>query len=207
VQESTAGWPVPIAAMLAIIGGVLLALGSFFAWAEAGGGGTNVTLRGFDRLDGYITLVTGVIALISGLVVIGGSHKRAFAIVVLVAALIGAAGGLEYALTAKDRVPDDVAEELAGRFGGTTAEVRALLDQAVDAGEVSISMSFGPYVVVLGGALGVVGGALAMRGAGAAPARPGSRGPVPSMPAAEPTMPSVPEPPMPGPPDDAGGGV
>jgi hypothetical protein len=213
MQESTAGRPAPIAAILAIVGGVLLAIGSFLAWAEVGGGGTSVTAKGVDGSDGYITLATGVIVLIAGLMIFRGAGKRVLAIIALVAALIGGAVGLYDALTAKDRVLDDAAEELAGQYGGTTAEVRALLDQAIDAGELSISISFGLYMVILGGALGIVGGVLAMRGAAAAPAMPAaaSTGFVSAMPPAEPTMPSMPEPPMPeppsmpAPPDDAGG--
>ena len=46
MQESTTGRSAPLAAILAIAGGALLALGSFLAWAEVSGSGTSVTAFG-----------------------------------------------------------------------------------------------------------------------------------------------------------------
>jgi hypothetical protein len=210
MQESTAGRSTPIAAILAIAGGTLLAIGSFLAWAEVSGSGTSVTASGTDGTDGWITFASGLVVLAVGAILLRGSGRRALAILAIVAALIGGGVGLYDALTAKDRVLDDAAEELAGSFGGTAEEVRALLDQAIDAGEIGISISLGLYIVIAGGALGIVGGAMAMRGAPAAPAVPA----VPAMssiPAAAPPAPTAPmaEPPgmpAPPPPDDLGGG-
>ena len=207
MQESTAGRSTPIAAILAIAGGALLAIGSFLAWAEVSGSGTSVTASGTDGTDGWITFASGLVVLAVGAILLRGSGRRALAIVAIVAALIGGGVGLYDALTAKDRVLDDAAEELAGSFGGTAEEVRALLDQAIDAGEIGISISLGLYIVIAGGALGIVGGVMAMRGAGAAPAVPAMS----SIPAAAPPAPTAPmaEPPgmpAPPPPDDLGGG-
>lgn len=207
MQESTAGRSTPIAAILAIAGGALLAIGSFLAWAEVSGSGTSVTASGTDGTDGWITFASGLVVLAAGAILMRGSGRRALAIVAIVAALIGGGVGLYDALTAKDRVLDDAAEELAGSFGGTAEEVRALLDQAIDAGEIGISISLGLYIVIAGGALGIVGGVMAMRGAAAAPAVPAMS----SIPAAAPPAPTAPmaEPPgmpAPPPPDDLGGG-
>lgn len=41
----------PIAMILAVVGGALMALGSFLAWAEVSGGGTSVTAKGVDGSD------------------------------------------------------------------------------------------------------------------------------------------------------------
>ncbi|OFW79639.1 MAG: hypothetical protein A2Z48_02675 [Actinobacteria bacterium RBG_19FT_COMBO_70_19] len=207
MQESTAGRSTPIAAILAIAGGALLAIGSFLAWAEVSGSGTSVTASGTDGTDGWITFASGLVVLAAGAILMRGSGRRALAIVAIVAALIGGGVGLYDALTAKDRVLDDAAEELAGSFGGTAEEVRALLDQAIDAGEIGISISLGLYIVIAGGALGMIGGVMAMRGAAAAPAVPAMS----SIPAAAPPAPTAPmaEPPgmpAPPPPDDLGGG-
>ena len=207
MQESTAGRSTPIAAILAIAGGALLAIGSFLAWAEVSGSGTSVTASGTDGTDGWITFASGLVVLAAGAILMRGSGRRALAIVAIVAALIGGGVGLYDALTAKDRVLDDAAEELAGSFGGTAEEVRALLDQAIDAGEIGISISLGLYIVIAGGALGMIGGVMAMRGAAAAPAVPAMS----SIPAAAPPAPtaSMAEPPgmpAPPPPDDLGGG-
>jgi len=207
MQESTAGRSTPIAAILAIAGGALLAIGSFLAWAEVSGSGTSVTASGTDGTDGWITFASGLVVLAAGAILMRGSGRRALAIVAIVAALIGGGVGLYDALTAKDRVLDDAAEELAGSFGGTAEEVRALLDQAIDAGEIGISISLGLYIVIAGGVLGMIGGVMAMRGAAAAPAVPAMS----SIPAAAPPAPTAPmaEPPgmpAPPPPDDLGGG-
>ena len=207
MQESTAGRSTPIAAILAIAGGALLAIGSFLAWAEVSGTGTSVTASGTDGTDGWITFASGLVVLAAGAILMRGSGRRALAIVAIVAALIGGGVGLYDALTAKDRVLDDAAEELAGSFGGTAEEVRALLDQAIDAGEIGISISLGLYIVIAGGVLGMIGGVMAMRGAAAAPAVPAMS----SIPAAAPPAPTAPmaEPPgmpAPPPPDDLGGG-
>jgi len=89
--------------------------------------------------------------------------RRAVAIVAVAAGLVGGGVGLYDALTAKDRVLDDAAEELAGQFGATAEAVRTILGEAIEAGELGISISIGLYMVIAGGALGVVGGILGMR--------------------------------------------
>ena len=197
MQEASGGRPAPIAAILAIVGGALLAIGSFLAWAEVSGGGTSVTASGIDGTDGWITLITGLIVLVIGVTFLRGSAKRGLAILAIIAALVGGGVGLYDALTAKDRVLDDAAEELAGQFGGTTEEVRALLDQAIDAGQLGISLSIGLYMVIAGGVLGIVGGFMGMRSGGAAPAMPAAASMPASMPAAAPAPaePAAPAPP------------
>jgi len=70
-------------------------------------------------------------------------------------------------------VLDAAAEELAPTFGASAQEVRAALDQAIDAGQLSVSISIGLYVVIGGGVVALVGGILGLRDAGehAAPGR------------------------------------
>lgn len=213
MAESTTGRPAPIAAFLAVGGGVLLAIGSFLAWAEVSGGGTSVSAAGTDGTDGYITLVAGLIVLAVGATFLRGVGKRGLAILAIVAALIGGGVGLYDALTAKDRVLDDAAEELAGDFGGSVAEVRALLDAAIDAGEIGISLSVGLYMVIAGGVLGIVGGVMVVRAGEPAPAMPSAASMPPMaasapMPTTAPPAPSAPmadPPPMPEPPGSAEG--
>jgi hypothetical protein len=172
MEQSTVSRSAPIAAILAIVGGALLAIGSFLTWAEVSGGGTSVTAKGVDGSDGWITLVCGAVVLLAGLAFLLAGGRKAIAVLAIVAGLVGGGVGLYDALTAKDRVLDDAAEELAGQFGGTKEEVRALLDQAIDAGELGISLGIGLYLVIAGGALGIVGGFLGMRGAPAPAAMP-----------------------------------
>lgn len=189
----------PLGAILAIVGGALLAVGSFLTWAEVSGGGTSVTAKGIDGSDGYITLVAGIVALVAGLAM-ARRTARLLAILALLGGLIGGAVGLYDALTAEDSVLDTAAEELAPTLGASVDEVRALLDQAVDAGEISISISIGLYVVIGGGILALVGGLASMRGrrddmasgaepTAAPPAMPTSADPPPMPPAAPPSPP------------------
>jgi hypothetical protein len=95
------------------------------------------------------------------------------------------------------------------------SDVRALLDQAVDAGEIGISLSIGIYLVIAGGAIGIVGGILGFRGRpsvavpaaapGFAPTMPLAAAEAPPGPPTEAQPPSMPEaPPAPPPPPRSG---
>jgi FtsH-binding integral membrane protein len=161
----------PVAGILGLIGGALLALGSFLAWAEVAGGGTSVTAKGVDDRHGYITLVAGLVAVVAGIVMARGT-RRALAVLVILAGIVGGGIGLYDALTAKDSVLDAAAEELAPTFGVSAQQMRTVLDQAIDAGQFSVSISIGLYVVIGGGVVALVGGILGLRGSGE-PAVPG----------------------------------
>jgi len=186
----------PVAGILGIVGGALMALGSFLAWAEVSGGGTSVTAKGVNGSDGYVTLVAGLVAMVAGIVMAKGT-KRVLAFVVILAGIVGGGIGLYDALTAKDSVLDAAAEELAPTFGASAQEVRAVLDQAIDAGQLSVSISIGLYVVIGGGVVALVGGILGLRDAGehAAPGRTTT----PAPPASTIGRPDAPPAPMPPP--------
>jgi hypothetical protein len=153
----------PVGAILAIGGGALLGVGSFLAWAEVSGGGTSVTAKGIDGSDGYITLGAGIIAVLVGMLLLRQA-KRALAVLAIVAGLVGGGVAVYDALTAKDSVLDAAAEELAPTVGASPEQVRVLLDEAIDAGQIGISLSMGIYVVIAGGLLALVGGILSLRG-------------------------------------------
>ena len=209
MEQSTGRPSAPMAAILAIVGGVLLAIGSFLTWAEVSGGGTSVTATGIDGSDGWITLVCGSVVLVAGLTFLRTGGKRAIAVFAILAGIIGGGLGLYDALTAEDRVLDDAAEELATEFGGTKEEVRALLDQAIDSGQLGISLGVGLYMVIAGGALGIVGGILGLRvgpdtavpmtSSAAAPEGAVSIPPVPPAGTAAPQGPAISGPEAPGP--------
>lgn len=152
----------PIGSILAIVGGALLAIGSFLAWAEVTGGGTSVTAKGIDGSDGWITLAAGLVAIVAGVAAIRAS-RRALAFVMILAGLIGGGLGLYDAVTAEDSVLDSAAEEIAPQFGVSAEEVRTLLDRAIDSGELGISLSIGLYLVIAGGLLALVGGMVSLR--------------------------------------------
>ncbi|HKN80245.1 MAG TPA: hypothetical protein VJZ98_02805, partial [Actinomycetota bacterium] len=110
--------------------------------------------------------------------------------------------GLYDALTAKDSVLDAAAEELAPTFAASAQQVRTVLDQAIDAGQLSVSISIGLYVVIGGGVVALAGGILGLRGSGE-PAVPGQIA-APATPATTiggPDVPPAPMPPSASPPD------
>ena len=188
--------PTLVAGILGVVGGALLALGSFLSWAEVTGGGTSVMAKGVDGSDGYITLVAGLVAVVAGIMMARGT-RRVLAVLVILAGIAGGGIGLYDALTAEDSVLDAAAEELAPTFGASAQEVRAVLDQAIDVGQLSVSISIGLYVVIGGGVVALVGGILGLRDAGehAAPGRTTA----PAPPASTIGRPDAPPAPMPPP--------
>jgi hypothetical protein len=116
----------PIGPVLAIVGGALLVVGSFLAWAEVSGGGVAVSAKGIDGSDGWVTVIAGAVALAVGIAAMRGP-RRALAILALLAGLAGGGLGVYDALTAQDSVLDAAAEEIAPQFGATPDEVRVLL--------------------------------------------------------------------------------
>lgn len=189
MQASETNRPTHLGGVLALIGGGLLVVGSFLDWAEVSGTGTSVTASGTEGTDGWITLVAGALALVAGLTLVRGAGKRAVAILAIVAGLVGGGVGLYDALTAKDSVLDSAAEELARGYGGSVEQMRALLDAAIDAGELGVTIAIGLYLVIVGGAIAIIGGGIALRRASAAPAMPT----VPGTPV-EPMQPATSEP-------------
>lgn len=193
----------PFAGILGIVGGALMALGSFLAWAEVSGGGRSVTAKGLDGSDGYITLGAGLVAVVAG-IVMAIETRRVLAVLTILAGIVGGGLGLYDALTAKDSVLDAAAEELAPAFEASAQAVRIALDQAIDAGQLSVSISIGLYVVIGGGVVALAGGILGLRGSGepavhgqtAAPATPATTIGGADVPPA--SMPSSTPPPDPG---------
>lgn len=172
----------------------MLVVGSFQAWSEISGGGTTAALYGIpDRSLAWVTLGAGIAVLVLTFLVAltRGSARRAFAALAMVAALVGGAVGVYEAATAKNAVLDDFAEQLSDDYGGSPAEMRELLDQAVGAGQLVVSTGVGVYLAIAGGALGLVGSALAMRKSPAAPELPVGA----SMPADVPSAPTTSAPP------------
>ena len=197
----------PIAAIVAIAGGVLLAVGSFLPWAEVSGSGESVTANGLDGSDGFITLAAGVVAVVIGIVMLRAT-RRAVAVLAILAGLIGGGLAVYDAITAKDSVLDAAAEDLAPTFGVPAEQVRAALDQAIDAGQLGVSISIGLYVVMAGGLVAVLGGVLGLRDTTSEPsvATPVAAADAPPMPpftSPTPAAPDAGEAPPASPPPDA----
>ena len=208
-MQVTASRGTPMVALLAIVGGALAAVGSFLAWASVSAAGQNVSAKGTDGSDGYITLVAGIILILYGVARLTGNAmgtKKAMAVIAIVAGLVGGGVAVYDAATAKERVLDEAASQVASSAGVSKTAARALLDQAVASGQVDISLSLGIFVVIAGGVLGLVGGVMGLGSSGeTAPAMPDS-GPMPSSPPASMPPPSDPQPPAPEMPVDPGSG-
>src|SRR5262245_19321647 len=188
----------PTAGIVSIVGGALLAVGSFLPWAEVSGSGASVTAKGLDGSDGFVTLAAGLVAVVTGLVMLRGA-RRTVAVVAVLAGLVGGGLALYDALTAKDSVLDAAAEELAPSLHVSADQVRAALDQAVDSGQLGVSVGIGPYLAVVGGLVVTLGGVLGMRESVTEQST--------ASPAASPTPPGTPdagEAPAPSPPSGPG---
>ena len=192
--------------ILAITGGALLAVGSFLPWAEVSGGGTSVTAQGIDDSYGYFTLAAGGFALVVGIVMTRGA-QRELAVLAVLAGLVGGGVGLYETLSIKDSVLDAAAEQLAPSFELSTEQVRAALDQAIETGRLSLSISIWLYAVIAGGVVALVGGIVGLVGSPSEPAAAETSSVAPAAPAATvvgnapaPAPPTAPAPPA----DEAG---
>ena len=200
VSRSTSIGPI-----LAIVGGTLLAIGSFLPWAKVSFLGASDSASGTEGWDGWVTLVVGVAALAAGLAAMKAG-RRALAVVAVVGGLVGGGIGVYDALTAKDNILD--AEEVAAQGGVSVEDAQAFLDQLQGSGDLEISISLGLYIVIAGGVLAIAGGALQMGAKGAsvgAPAVPAgfatsTAAPPPATPMMGETMPTPAPPPAPPPP-------
>lgn len=168
----------PIGPVLAIAGGVLLAIGSFLTWVtvDVRAQGVSDSGTGIDVDDGWITLAAGIVLVAAGALNLR-SPRRALAVLMVLVGVLGLALGVWEIVTVEDRALDAFAEELAPQFGISAGEFRALLDVAVEQGEVDISGGIGLYLVLAGSVVGIAGGAIQLSG---------GRAPVGAMPGAAP---------------------
>lgn len=197
--------------MLALIGGLLAAIGSPLPWLKAtfnaaalgGGGFQSKTANGFDG-DGWITLVAGLIVLFVGIAM--WSMKRSgkgLSVLVALGGLVAGGTALYDMLTAKTTIINEAASQAAGA-GVSVDQVKALLNQAFDQGVIKISPGIGIFVVIAGGAIALVGGLLLLASRGA-PAVATAGATWESAPAPPAPMPPAPMPPVPGPAAEATG--
>jgi hypothetical protein len=177
LMETRTKRPAPVAPILMLVGGALAAVGSFLSWANVTVSDVSATAKGTDGSDGYITLVCGVVLVVVGLVSFRGG-RRALGVLALLAGLVAGAVGVYDAVTAQDSVLDAVAEQVAPQVGASVSAVRAILQQSADAGDLNIQLQAGLYLVIAGGALGLIGGIVAVATAGRAEMRS-----APTMPA------------------------
>ena len=213
MSTSERGTSVRPGVMLALVGGLLAAVGSPLPWLKAsvnaaalGGGLQSKTANGFDG-DGWITLVAGLIVLVvAGVMWMRKSSGKGLSALVALGGLVAGGTGLGDMLTAKSTIIDEAASQVTAGSGVSVEQVKALLNQAFDQGIIKISPEIGIFVVIAGGVLALVGGLLLVASK-AEPAAAAVAGEVagwsssaapeplaPSMPAA-PAPPAAPEPP------------
>ena len=129
-----------------------------------------MTAKGVDSSLGYTALAAGLVALGVGIVMTTGVAPPALvgtlAALVIFAGVVGCGVGIYEALTTQDSILDAAAKKLATSFG-STERARALLDRAVDAERISISVGIGVYIVIAGGVVALAGGIAGLRRLGA----------------------------------------
>jgi hypothetical protein len=176
-------------AIVAIVGGVILAIGSFLTWASVSvdtdtliqklasalgvdasllqgqvpTSGFNQSVNGFDAgADGKITLVTGIIVVAAAVVmIVKPDIKKAMGVVAILAALIG--GGIAVYDVAQVNDVANQAEDAASAIAGPELQ-QAGVGGDVFEGIFDVSAGIGLWACIAGGVIGLVGGALALRG-------------------------------------------
>jgi hypothetical protein len=174
MQQGSEGRGSPIGTAVGVVGGALLVAGSFLTWVTLSGGGDSVSAKGTDGSDGWITFGAGLVLIAVSLAAMRAG-RRALAILAIVAALAGGGIGVYDALTVRDQIAEDVADQ----SGITTEQARTFIDQSIDAGEFELSVGAGIFLVIGGGVLGLIGGAMLMTGGARPPGMPAEVGSAP----------------------------
>jgi hypothetical protein len=180
-----------IAGALALAGGAVAVIGSFLAWAEISAGPFSEQARGIDGWEGKATLIGGAVVLVAGVRVVAGSHQAVARLRpgAAIGGLVVAGVGVYTALTVRDQLLDVAAADLP----------RVEVERALDTGLLELSIAVGLYLVIAGGAQGVLAALLVIgvRDEAPAPSGVGLRG----WSASDAGMPRPPA--MPAPPDTA----
>jgi hypothetical protein len=176
-----------LAASLTLAGGVAAGVGSFLSWAEVSAGPLGEQANGIAGWEGKATLIAGLVMAAAGVRGFTGGFDALSRLRVssLVAGLVAFGVGLYTAVTAERQLLDAAEAELP----------RRVVQDALDSGLLELSISLGLYVVIAGGALGILGAivSLSVRGPAAtgsgsgltgwaAPAAPPSPGGPPTAP-------------------------
>lgn len=181
------------AAIIAVIGGVLVAAGSLLAWAKVSinlaGLNESETVKGIDGSDGKLTVALGVVIVVLAALALGKRATKTASRVITGCAVIATGIGAWDWTDIKSK-GDDIVHQAATAAGGN-AEVIKMLEDGI-----KVSTSIGLYLVVLGGIIAIIGGVmLATQKSAATAAAP------PSTPWAPP--PTAPPPAAPPPPPPA----
>jgi hypothetical protein len=174
-----AGKSSPVAAALALVGSLLLIVGSFMTWATASvdvarfaqalgvdpsllQGAVGQTSKSFSGMasgtDGKFTLIAGIIAVILAILVfVQPSMRKALAIVLIIAGLVGAGVAL-YDLSKIN----DVKQQALGSAGAALQQA-GLTASALD-NAFSVKAGIGLWACAAGGLVVVIGGVMLLLG-------------------------------------------
>ncbi len=154
--------------ILGIVGGILLVVGSFLNWAtvnvnfdaitEAIGVDPPAAIRaqgtasvtGWDVGQGKWTLVTGVVVVISSVLLVFASSAQAVAFVMIFGGAVGGSMALYEATVGKDQRLDELAGIFALTLPGSLRQY------------FSVSIDVGIWLCIAGGVAAVVAGIIAM---------------------------------------------
>lgn len=179
MQSGTSGKSSPsAAAIVGIIGGAILVIGSFLTWATASinvdalaqalgvdpallqgavPGDTSFSVKGLDSgADGTFTLIAGIVAVVVAIVLIMKADlKKPMGAILVIAGLVG--GGV--ALYDLSKVNDVKQEALDAAGPGLAA---AGVDSGVLDEVFSVSAGIGIWACIAGGIVAIIGGVMAV---------------------------------------------
>ena len=187
MQQETQTSKPSAGAIVAIVGGIMLAIGSFLTWATVSVDTTALinklaetlglppeqlqglpadsfssSVSGWDGSDGKITLVVGVIIIVAAIVIFARPRLRvAMGAVVIVAGLVGGGVAAYDASRVKDVAND--AEAAAVAAAGSELEGSGLSVGDIFEGAFDVTAGVGLWVCIAGGVIALVGGVLALR--------------------------------------------
>jgi hypothetical protein len=189
------------ARVLLVVGGVVAIAGALLPWAKIsadfsglGAGAFSETLTGWDTNDGKVIVALAAVLVLIGLVV-AGLRGRGARMAVGVLAGLGSIAVLAVGLY--DAVQTSGLKDKA--LGSSSGQERAILEQFIRQGLLSIDSQPWVWLCVVGGALALIGSALALLSRRSEPVAPAiaSSHVAPSTPPTPSPPPAAPPPPPP----------
>ncbi|HVD70874.1 MAG TPA: Trp biosynthesis-associated membrane protein, partial [Actinomycetota bacterium] len=195
MQQETQTSKPSAGAIVAIVGGIMLAIGSFLTWATVSVDTTELlnkladtlgvsadqlqgvptdsfsqSVSGWDGSDGKITLVVAIIIIIAAILMFAMPRiRKAMGVIVILAGLAGGGVAVYDATRVKDVAND--AESAAASAAGSGLDQLGLSADDIFDGVFDVTPGIGRWVCIAGGVIAMVGGVLALRERpGAAPA-------------------------------------
>ena len=187
MQQDTQTSKPSAGAIVAIVGGIMLAIGSFLTWATVSVDTTALlnkladtlgvsadqlqgvptdsfsqSVSGWDGSDGKITLVVALIIIIAAILMFAMPRiRKAMGVIVILAGLVGGGVAVYDATRVKDVAND--AETAAASAAGSGLEQLGLSAGEIFDGVFDVTAGIGLWVCIAGGVIALVGGVLALR--------------------------------------------